>query len=178
MLKSNLTPFFLAVACLWSGSSVVAQCPGTAAAYDGSTPGSISNPDQLSAPPVIIGTTWIPTVTAQAARVGASFALILVQDMGAPGVTIIVDLAPILIGFGSAPVSQLLVSGSLLATTFAPLSGAGSTGSGSIPIPLDPLLVCLPWFAQAIVFGDVNTDGVAGDFDPMFSNAVAGIVGF
>lgn len=181
MLPSCLTPLLVAVACLWSTSSLAAQCPGvgctgTVGTYQGSTPGSITNPDQLNAPPVIIGTTWTATVTAQPARVGASGALILVSDMGAPGVTILIDLAPILVGNGSAPVSQLLISGSLLTTLNAPLSGAGSSGSASINIPMNLSLVCCPWYAQAIVFGDITGPNPAS-LDPMFSSAVAGIIG-
>jgi hypothetical protein len=148
----------------------------TSGTYDGSTPGSIINPDRLTASPVIIGSSWSATVTAQAARAGASVAIILVQTMGAPGVTIIIDLAPILIGFGDAPLSQLLVSGSLLGTTNASLSGGGSMGTGTIAIPLNTGFVCLPWYAQAIVLGDVTGDG-DNEFDPMFSNAATGIVG-
>ena len=149
----------------------------TVSTYQGSTPGSIVNPDGLTTTPVIIGSTWSATVTPQASRVGGpagvGVGIILVQTGGAPGVTIAIDLAPILIGFGSAPASQLLVSGSVLGTTTADWAG-GTTGD--IAIPLNTGFVCLPWYAQAIVLGDVTGDGVV-DFDPMFSNAATGVVG-
>jgi hypothetical protein len=155
----------------------------TVATYQGTTgppppaPGSsIVNPDFMTATPVIIGSTWSATVTAQAARTGTpgfNLAIVLVQMGGAPGVSIIVDLAPILIGVGSAPGSQLLVSGGLLGTTTA---NWGAASPGTIDIPLNTGFLCLPWYAQAIVLGDVTTDGVV-DLDPMFSNAASGIVG-
>jgi hypothetical protein len=148
----------------------------TASTYQGSTPGSITNPDGMTTTPVIIGSTWSATITPQAARTAVPFGLgiVLVQTGGAPGVTIAIDLAPILVGFGSAPASQLLVSGGVLGTTSADW-GAGQTAD--IAIPLNTGFVCLPWYAQAIVFGDVTTDGGAPDLDPMFSNAATGIVG-
>ena len=147
----------------------------TAGTYQGTSPGSLVNPDGLTTTPVIIGSTWSATVTPQASRTAAPFGLgiVLVQTGGAPGVTIAIDLAGILGVPGSAPVSQLLVSGSVLGTTTAAWSVGGT---GDIDIPLNTSFVCLPWYAQAIVFGNITTDGVV-DLDPMFSNGATGIVG-
>ena len=62
-----------------------------------------------------------------------------------------------------------------LATTTHTGGGAPSTPF-SIPIPLNTNLLCRPWFAQAVVFGDVTSDGVL-DLDPAFSSAATGQVG-
>ena len=145
-------------------------------ATSGTYNGTGINVDGLTTTNVVIGSTWSATVTPQAARTGTpglNIAIVLVQTGGAPGANIIIDLAPFTVGFGSAPVSQLLVTGGLLGTTTANW-GAGTTGD--IAIPVNTSFVCLPWYAQAIVLGNVNTDGVA-DLDPMFSNAANGIVG-
>jgi hypothetical protein len=66
----------------------------------------------------------------------------------------------------------LLISGGLLGTTTANW-GAGTPGT--IAIPCNTTFVGLPWYAQAIVFGNVITDGV-NDLDPMFSNGIGGII--
>ncbi len=151
---------------------ILAPQPGS---YQGSLAGSITNPDQLSAWPIVIGTDWEATVTPQANRAGTpgfNIGLVLVQTVGAPGVTITVDMAPFTVGFGSAPVSQLLVTGGRLGTTVA---NWGLTTPGTIPIPCNTTFVGMPWYAQAIVFGDVTTDGV-NDLDPMFSNGITGVI--
>ena len=84
-----------------------------------------------------------------------------------------VDLAQLLFGSPGAPDSQLLISGSLLC---APTADWAAGTPAKCPIPCNTAFVCLPWYAQAIVFGDITTDGVV-DLDPMFSNAATGIVG-
>lgn len=157
-------------------ASLVLNVAATAVAYDGSC--GIINPDRLSTTPVIPGTSWNATVDAQATR-DPSFAIVLVTNMGEPSGCIIVDLAPILIGFGSAPASELLVSGNIIGTVSifgfpAGLGTSASTSSG-IFIPTGVPL-CMPWYAQAIVFGDVTTDGIV-DLDPMLTNGVTGLVG-
>jgi hypothetical protein len=59
----------------------------------------------------------------------------------------------------------------------ANLNGPGvPSAPASTSIPLNTNFLCLPWYALAIVFGDVTTDGVA-DLDPMFTNGAFGIVG-
>ena len=152
----------------------------TSRTHDGSLPGSLANPDRLQASPVVIGRDWTATVTPQAARAGTpgfDVAVVLVTDEGAPGTAIVVDLAPILVGGGSAPPSELLVTGSPLGSVLAVLHGPGVPSTpATIPIPLNADLLCIDWHAQAIVFGDVTTDGVF-DLDPMFTNAAEGLVG-
>ena len=148
----------------------------TLSSYQGSTPGSVHNPDTLQASSVVIGQDWTATITPGPNRAGTpgfNVGVVLVQAGGAPAVSIVVDLAPILIGFGGAPRSQLLVTGSVLGTTTVDWGGGTP---GSIAVPLNTGFVCLPWYAQAIVFGDVTGDGV-NDLDPMFSSASTGIVG-
>jgi len=143
--------------------------------YQGSTPGAIVNPDQLSAWPIVIGTEWEATVTPQAGRTGTpglNLGVVLVQTGGAPGVSIIIDLAPHVIGFGSAPTSQLLVSGATLGTTVA---NWGNGTPGTIAIPCNSSFVGMPWYAQAIVLGDIPGHGVNA-LEPMFSNAITGII--
>ena len=133
------------------------------------------NLDQLSAWPIVIGTDWEATVTPQAARTGTpglDIAIVLVQTGGAPGTPIVIDLAPFTVGFGSAPLSELLVTGGLLGTTVA---NWGLTTPGTIPIPCNTTFVGMPWYAQAIVLGDIPADGV-NDLDPMFSNSLYGII--
>ena len=138
------------------------------------------NTDVLQTTSAIIGQDWTATVTPRPGRTASppSFgvALVLIRDGGLPGVSIILDLAPILVGFGSAPLSELLTSGTLLGSALLSHDGTTTTVPATIPIPLNTSFLSMPWFAQSIVFGDVTTDGVV-DLDPTFSTATSGTVG-
>ena len=143
--------------------------------FQGTSPGSLINPDRLGAEGAIIGQDWQATITPQVDRTGAFSAVLLVQDGGPPASSLNLDLATTLGLSGSAPLSQLLFSGMTLGTLTIPLM-PGLSSSGSVPIPLNTAFVCLPWYAQGICIGDISTDGVQ-DLDPMFTNGAMGIVG-
>ena len=154
--------------------------PVSATVYDGTTPGSTINPDRLAATPVHLAGIWSATVTPQANRTGSilAAAVILVQTGGAPGSTVILDLAPFTIGSGSAPPSQLLVTGQLLTFGVTSLNGPGNPSNPfQALVPPNCSLMSLPWFSRAIVLGDVTTIDPPGDLDPMFTNGVTGLVG-
>ena len=152
----------------------------TATVYDGSTPGSMVNPDRLATQPVVLGTNWSATVTPQASRTGTAgfdIAVVLIQSGGEPATTLVLDLAPIVVGFGSAPASQLLITGTPLTSCITNLNGPGAASSPcTVPVPLRCSLLGMPWYAQAVVLGNVTGDGV-DDLDPMFTNGVMGLIG-
>ena len=175
-----LVPFVFSTPMYWSINIDMRELDvaGTALTFDGP---SVVNPDRLHMSPAVIGSGVSATVTPQIDRAGTPgfdvAVLMIYAGCSTPGVPIVIDLAPILIGFGSAPVSELLTSGSLLALATVPLNGPGvPSAPRHIDVPLDSSLLCHKWSAQAIVFGDVTTDGV-DDLDPMFTNGVTGDVG-
>jgi len=103
--------------------------------------------------------------------------IVLIQSGGQPGGTIVIDLAPIVVGFGSAPASQLLITGMSLTNCVTSLNGPGAPSTPcTIPVPVNCSLLAMPWYAQALVLGNVTGDGV-DDLDPMFTNGVMGLIG-
>lgn len=139
------------------------------------------NEDVLITSKAIIGQPWSasiqPRMDRSATPPGFNIAIVRVTSSGPPMAPIVVDLAPILIGFGSAPNSELLTTGLGLAQGMIAHNGAGLPSTElSLDIPLNTDLLCMPWHAQAIVLGDIVGDG-ATDLDPSFSTAAEGIVG-
>ena len=80
--------------------------------------GTDQNLDTLQSSSAIIGRDWtanvLPRPNRTAAPTGFGLALIRIQKEGPPGVPILIDLAPLLFGFGSAPLSELLTTGASL----------------------------------------------------------------
>ena len=152
----------------------------TATPYEGTTPGSIvSHPDRLATTPVVLGSDWVATVTPQPLRMGGTMldmALFLVTDSGPPGVSLVFDLSPVLLGFGSAPPSQLLVTGNIFVECMIYLPGSAAPGSCTLPVPENCSLLGREWFAQAIAFGNLVGDGTQFSA-PMFTNGVRGVAG-
>lgn len=137
--------------------------------------------DVLTASPAVIGASWTASVVPRADRTtapaGLGVAVILLRKEGPPASPVIVDLAPLLVGGGSAPLSELLITGELYLAGTVPHAGGGvPSATFSAPVPLRTALLCAPWFAQAVVLGDLPGDGVT-DLDLAFSTAVSGTVG-
>jgi len=134
--------------------------------------GSGINLDLLSSSPVIIGSPWTATLAPQAAR-GAGVWTILLRSASAAGP--ILDLGTFF-ALPPAGLSELLVGIGFIANFAGPAhGGGGTTASFSAPVPLSCGLVASPWFAQAVVLGDLPAG--AGVLDPWFSSAVGGTIG-
>ena len=141
----------------------------TAAPYNGMG----INLDTLSAGTIVIGSNWDADLTPQATR-GAGVWIILLRSNDSPGLAF--DLG-LFLGLPMSGVSELLVDvpAHILNFSPAPHTGGGSTSMFSTPVPLDFGLVGNPWYAQAIVLGDLPVG--AGVLDPWFSSAVGGTIG-
>jgi len=153
---------------LGSCSLTVGAVQATVSSYNGSG----INLDTMVGSAAVIGEPWTATLTPQPAR-AAGFWFILMRSGVAAGP--ILDLGSIF-GLPAAGASELLVGGSSIADFSPPPHGGGGTSSSfSVTVPASCSLTSMPWFAQAIVFGDLP--GVGGAFDPWFSSAATGIVG-
>jgi len=153
---------------LGSCSLTVGAVQATVSSYNGSG----VNLDTLVASAAVIGEPWTATLTPQPARAAGPWFCLMRSGVAAGP---ILDLGP-LFGLPAAGASELLVAGSSIADFSPPLHGGGGTSTSfSVTVPASCSLTSMPWFAQAIVFGDLPGGG--GLFDPWFSSAATGIVG-
>jgi len=155
-----------------NGNSIPDECEAvvaTATPYNGTG----VNLDALNSSTVVIGASWNVDLTPQAGRAAGTW-LILVRASDAVGQ--VYDLGSAL-GLPAAGASEILVDPMAYITNFspAPHSGGGSTSMFSAPVPNNFGLVGNPWYAQAVVFGDLPAGG--SPLDPWFSSAVGGIIG-
>ena len=130
------------------------------------------NLDVFSASTVVVGMPWTTTMTPQPVRGAGSWFILLRTAMAAGP---ILDLGPVF-GLPPAGLSELLVGGGVI-TNFGPIAhaGFGLPATFSRMVPLNCALVGSPWYAQAIVLG--NLPAGAGLFDPWFSTAAGGTIG-
>lgn len=155
-----------------NGNFIPDECEAVAAT---ATPynGTGVNLDVLDSSTVVIGSNWNVDLTPQAMRAGGAW-LILLRSSAASGP--VFDLGAAL-GLPAAGASELLVNPGAFITNFtpAPHTGGGATSMFAAPVPADFSLVGNPWFAQAVVFGDLPSGG--GALDPWFSSAIGGMIG-
>ena len=123
--------------------------------------------------PVVIGTDWTVTLRPQATRVPGPWVLFL-RSASVAGAVVDLGLFLFEVPAGS---SELLVDPGAMITNFSPPGhdGGGSSKSFSAAVPVNCALIGSPWFAQAMVFGNLPAGG--GVFDPWFSSAVQGVIG-
>ena len=135
--------------------------------------GSAINLDTLDTSTVVVGASWTVNLMPQATR-GAGAWVILVRSASTAGP--ILDLG-LFLGLATSGVSELLVDPLSYIGDFSPTphAGGGSTAMFSAPVPLNSSLVGNPWFAQAVVLGDLPAG--AGILDPWFSSASGGVIG-
>jgi len=155
-----------------NGNFIPDECEAVAATvapYNGTG----VNLDVLDSSTVVIGSNWDVDLMPQAGRAGGAW-LILLRASDASGP--VLDLGSAL-GLPAAGASELLVDATAIITNFspAPHSGGGTTSMFSAAVPNDLSLAANPWFAQAVVFGDLPSGG--GILDPWFSSAIGGTIG-
>ena len=134
--------------------------------------GSGMNLDFLAASPAVLGELCTFSLIPQGSRGPGHWAFLLRSSASLP---LPVDLGT---AFGMPPAgtSELLVGSGVIANIVGPPhSGGGFTASFLVQVPVNCNLVGLPWFAQAVVFGDLPSS--PGSLDPHFSTAVGGIIG-
>lgn len=142
--------------------------PATVFLYNGTA----INLDTMVAGTAVIGAAWTATLTPQPTRAPGPW-IILMRSSASAGP--ILDLG-LFFALPPAGLSELQVGAGFIANFFPPAhGGGGSPSSFSAPVPLACSLVALPWFAQAVVFGDLPAG--SGTLDPWFSSSAGGIVG-
>ena len=124
----------------------VSDCTATTTTYNSTSPACV---DVLSAPPLVIGTTWVAEVTHAPGTASASTLLVRgakIPGNGANGGT-----------SGGEPRGRLLVTGAFIANlggttdTLPPV--LATQKNFTAPIPLQFGLACNEWFAQALTLG-------------------------
>ena len=146
----------------------VTSVPATVSLYNGTA----INLDTMVASGAVIGAIWTASLTPQPTRAPGPW-IILMRSSASAGP--ILDLGSLL-SLPSAGFSEVLVGTGNIATFFPPAhAGGGVPSNFCTSVPALPSLVAMPWFAQAIVFGDLPAG--SGALDPWFSSAASGIVG-